>query len=1133
MREGLHCWNCIFITLGVALTVIDSTATAAALQGPPGGRPTQKTSSRPQRAPLLEPGTTVETDLARGESHAFRVRLDAGQFLHLEVVPKGIALEIDVADPRGVAERHVQSPYTSEGPLAVFLVAATAGRHKIQVRATDRGGLGGELRIALSLLSVASREDRARSAGQRRLGEGMRLYQQGKSDALGRSIAMYEQAVELWAAAGDGRGRADTLIALGRALHDLGENPRALSTLQTAVESHRTLGDLRGQAAALHNLGEAADAIGDERDAIAYYTEALAIRESLGDRLAEAETLNNIGVVYDSTGDKPRALEYLERSRALKDALDLQHLEGTLLNNIGWVRFTMGDMESALETYRQALPLRRAEGDLNGVSVTLTNIGSVYLTLGDARTARAYFARAQPIADRVGNKVWLATLANNIGFAFFDAGDFDRALVKYRQALALRRAAGDKAGEAVTLNNIARVYGRLSDTTHEGETYQKALELIREVGDRRWEANILNNIGKLHDAAGDGERAAAHYDNARDLTRRIGDERAEAVAVLGLARIEAGRGDFAKATRAAESVLSIVESLRRRVATPSLRASYFARLREPYEFYVDLLMEMDRRTPGAGHSARALEVAERGRARSLLDTLNEMRAPVESGVDLDLLNRERTLWRSIEGKREARVVLLSRADTDEAATMVGKELDELRTQYREVQATIRRESPRHASLIQPNPLSISEIQGLLDAETLLLEYAVGAQRSYVWAVAPETMAAFELPGRPDIDAAVRRVYTALTERNRPIKDETFAARRRRLERAAAALSEGTARLSQMLLGPVASLLGNRRLAIVTDETLQYIPFGALPMPVGADPDPSSTPETDRPPLVVDHEIVRLPSASVLGVLRSVMAARPRADKAVAVLADPVYDRDDPRVTRLRAPPAGAGGSRGSSGRAAPSTSRIHEQLLRSAAAVGAVSEGRSFPRLMLARREAKAIIQATAETGKFEALDFAASRATALSPDLSRYRIVHFASHALLNSERPELSGLVLSLVDEQGRPQDGFLELQDVYNLKWSADLVTLSACETALGKEVKGEGPLALSRGFMHAGVPRLVASLWKVDDLATAELMNRFYRRVLKDGKRPAAALREAQIDMWHDERWRSPYYWSGFEFVGEWR
>jgi CHAT domain-containing protein len=168
-----------------------------------------------------------------------------------------------------------------------------------------------------------------------------------------------------------------------------------------------------------------------------------------------------------------------------------------------------------------------------------------------------------------------------------------------------------------------------------------------------------------------------------------------------------------------------------------------------------------------------------------------------------------------------------------------------------------------------------------------------------------------------------------------------------------------------------------------------------------------------------------------------------------------------------------------------------------------------------------------------QALDFRASRDVALGGDLGMYRIVHFATHGLLDDQRPELSGLVLSLVDESGRSQDGFLRLNEIYNLRLSADLVVLSACQTGLGKEVRGEGLIGLTRGFMYAGARSVAASLWKVDDVATRELMKRLYTGLFKSGLKPAAALRAAQLEMLKTTQWRAPYYWAAFVLQGEWK
>jgi CHAT domain-containing protein len=279
-------------------------------------------------------------------------------------------------------------------------------------------------------------------------------------------------------------------------------------------------------------------------------------------------------------------------------------------------------------------------------------------------------------------------------------------------------------------------------------------------------------------------------------------------------------------------------------------------------------------------------------------------------------------------------------------------------------------------------------------------------------------------------------------------------------------------------------------------------------------------------LIANHEIVSLPSASSLAMLRRELAGRAAAPKAVAVIADPVFEDADERIKNK-----GGNVAAPSDEKAAPPVAE--KDVLRSALEVGATGAQQRLQRLIFSRREADVIIELAGAEASFKALDFAANRATTLGSNLSQYRIIHFATHGLLNSQHPELSGIVLSLFDEQGRAQDGFLRLHDIYNMRLASDLVVLSACKTGLGKEIKGEGLVGLTRGFLYAGAPRVVASLWKVDDRATAELMKLFYQRMLRDGLRPSAALRKAQIDMLKRPRWAAPYYWAGFTLQGEWK
>ena len=222
-------------------------------------------------------------------------------------------------------------------------------------------------------------------------------------------------------------------------------------------------------------------------------------------------------------------------------------------------------------------------------------------------------------------------------------------------------------------------------------------------------------------------------------------------------------------------------------------------------------------------------------------------------------------------------------------------------------------------------------------------------------------------------------------------------------------------------------------------------------------------------------------------------------------------------------------------RGAPAEDDVTPPSLATRAFEPFLSDGEraSLDRLPFSRAEALAVASQVPRTSLLEATDFDATLTLATSPRLNDYRILHFATHGLIKTTRPELSGLALSLVDRAGRSRDGFLRLNTIYNLRLSADLVVLSACQTALGKEVAGEGLVGLTRGFMHAGARRVIASLWQVSDPATAELMRQFYVGLLQRRLPAAAALRRAQLEMSRDPRWSAPYYWAGFVLQGDWQ
>jgi len=1048
----------------------------------------------------LVSGAAVERELAVGQSHAYRVMLTAGQYLHVTIDQRGIDVVVVLRGPDDAVLMEMDGIGEMLGAEEMSWEAAVGGGYTLEVRAKAKQADAGRYELKAETSPEASGRDRARVAAERLYMEGRRAQKEGRGEGLERAIKSYEEAVEKWRGAGERKWEAQTLNDLGIVYERLGQNQKAIDHYEQALAISREIRDRRGEGSALHGLSVIYESLSQYERAINYSQQALAISREIKDKFGEGKTLNSLGVVHGRLSQHERAIDYFEQALAIKREMKDRFGEGQALNNLGISYMSLSQYEKARDYYEQTLAIRSELKDRFGEGTTLNNLGIVYGRLGQYEKARDYF----------------------------------------EQALAIRREMKDRRGEGVTVTNLGGVYELLRQYEKARVYQEQALAIIREVKDRYAEASALNSLGNVYRRLSQYEKARDYSEQALAIRRQIGDGGGEASALLEIARVESDRGNLSESRKQIEAALAIVENLRTTYTNQYLRAAYFATVQNSYEFYIDLLMRLHQQDPAAGHDAVALQASERARARTLLDTLAEAGADIRQGVDPQLVERESSLQRQLNLKAQQQAKLLGGQHTAEQAAALAREIEALTGEYQQLQAQIRRTSPRYAALTQPVPLGLKEIQQqILDQDSLLLEYSLGEERSFLWVVTPTSITSHVLPKRAEIDSAARRVYELLTARNQHPAGESPKQRAARVEKADAEYAISAAALSQMLLAPVASQLGMKRLIVISEGALQYVPFAALPAPETRGHGDTAT-RRSRPrvsvsprhrvtstPLIAGHEIVNLPSASVLAVLRRELTGRPSAPRTVAVLADPVFRSDDPRIVEASMMTDVATSPRP---RVTAVQNTASPEIVERSAKESGVME---FKRLRFSRQEADAITVLARAEKSLKAIDFAANRATATSPELGRYRVLHFATHGLLNSQHPELSGLVLSLVDERGRPQDGFLRLHEIYNLKLGADLVVLSACQTALGREIKGEGLVGLTRGFMYAGAPRVVASLWNVDDRATAELMRRFYRAMLSEGMRPAAALRAAQLELRGGKGRAAPYYWAGFTLQGEWR
>jgi CHAT domain-containing protein/predicted negative regulator of RcsB-dependent stress response len=1081
-----------------------------------------------QESSQLELSKPIERELSGGESHFYKITTISGQYLHIVVEQRGIDVAVALVAPDGKKISEADSERLIERPETVSAITEAPGEYLIEVRSPEKTAKAGRYEIKVEELRAATTEDKYRVAGETVFREAEQL-QTGKLEAKRKSIEKYHEALELYRRANDRSREAQTLSGIGEVYWLMGEAQKALEKFNEALPLRREVGDRRGEAQTLSSIGVAYASLGDMQKALEKFNESLPLSRAVGDRSGESTTLSSIGEVYRLLGETQRALEKFNEALPLRREVGNRSGEASTLNNIGLVYRSLGETQKALEKFNEALLIWRAAGDRGGEAQTLSNIGVVYRSLGELRKALEKYNESLPLRRAVGDRSGEAQTLSNIGVVYRSLGETQKALEKFNEALLITRAISDRRGGVAALNNIGVVYRSLGEKQKALEKYNEALPLIRAVGDRSGEASALNNIGEVYLSLGETQKALEKYNEALPLRREVGDRNGEAATLVGIARVEQKRGNLTQARQLIEQALDLVESFRTNIGSQELRASYFAFRHEFFETYIDVLMQMSKQDPAAALDAVALAVSERARARSLLELLTEARADIRQGVDGSLLERERSLKQRLNARAAAQVSLLNRKHTPAQADAAAKEIAAITAEYEEIQVQIRARSPRYAALTQPQPLSLTEIQQQLDRETLLLEYSLGENASHLFVVSQTSLTSHRLPKRTEIEAAARRVYELLTA-PQPGRGEAAAERQARIKEAGESYWTKAAELSRMLLGPVASQLGKKRLVIVADGALQYIPFAALPAP-SAGNDGGRHSGAEPRPLFVEHEIVSLPSASTLATLRRETAGRKPAEKSLAVLADPVFTDDDTRVRRN----VGKAGAKEKIRSADTDETDIDfMQMTRSGREMEVIDADAGFGRLLSTRREATAISALVPERERMQALDFEASRTTALRPELGEYRIVHFATHGLLNNIHPELSGIVLSLVDKEGRQQDGFLRLQDIYNLKLSAELVVLSACQTGLGKEIKGEGLIGLTRGFMYAGTPRVVASLWKVDDRATSELMKRFYQGMLgPEALRPAGALRQAQLSIWKQKQWRGPYYWAAFVLQGEWK
>lgn len=936
-------------------------------------------------------------------------------------------------------------------------------------------------------------------------------------------------------------------LASGPASGTKADSSPSLNEPQTQGDANATLS--RGRA--LLKQGHADQAIGYLRSALGLFTQS-------NNQRGIAATEDALGDLYLIQGQYQVALDHYQKSyvafvAASEKEKSNQAAADSVASRAG------ANASAAVETAGSK------EDNSFNANLMLAKIGDTYYRLGDMTNAsKSYSLMYVKKPESAGAKT--ARRFGGIG-GILSSVSTGRVDVEVPTSTAIglleTRKEFDEYRVAIVYMTYELGMGRIAFASNDLENSRKhfqnalsagggSLPIVAKLGQtRRFRAAARTSLGDVSIREGRYKDAADLYKDAASGAKK--DDRLDlmwpAQRGIGLSLwLQASQEkDTKKAAKMREDALGsyreaigTIETLRAgSLRADESRTTFLATTKDVYDEAASALAEMAlMNSPSGGslngaalsYAAESFKVTEESRARSLLDMLGEVNAQITEGVPPELLKRKQENLDQQQAIAEQLTGISLSGDQTVKPSKLEDELDKLETEFDSIENQIRTASPRYAALTAAQPLTLADVQQkVLDDQTALLEYNLGAERSYFFAVTPSSVGLFRLPARREIDRLATEFRGQLIPpklQRRIVGIDVTADQQRGLgltqgpaENVAEFVAASNA-LYQSVVAPAASLIGDRRLLIVADGALNYVPFEALVKNAdGAD-------YSSLNYLIKTNEIVYSPSASVVTAIRGQRGSSPivkeGASARLLVVADPVFSWNDPRVKGSAAP--GAADVRGIG----------LDSAVADVAGQATAAGGYQLARLAGTRVEADEIAK-IALTGGSRAdlwVDLNASEDNVRSRDVTNYRVVHVATHGLLDAERPQFTGVVLSLVGN--KTGDGFLRTDEIFNLRLGSPLVMLSACETGLGKEKRGEGVIGLTRAFMYAGAPTVGVSLWSVADKSTADLMTDFYRRLLGSTPEPASsAMRNAQLAMISGKKYSAPFYWAPFVLVGEWR
>jgi CHAT domain-containing protein/tetratricopeptide (TPR) repeat protein len=842
---------------------------------------------------------------------------------------------------------------------------------------------------------------------------------------------------------------------------------RALALHRSILSFCQNIGHKSCQANETLSLGETYRLMGDLDAALSSLADAKKQFDALGNQPAVLDILTKMGSVYVEEGDLAEAYQIYD------GALQLAVKSGRRLNE-AYLRRSIGDLYEISGDYFKAIDLQRKSVRIfqelrlqHPAGAGIGNIGSIYASLGDNASALQNYRRSLYSARQHSDPGEEQNNLTRLGALYLKMGEPKAALPYLQRAIILADTANYIPFRALTLLTLGSTYRTLKEFDEAGSHLETALTLARQIQSAQTQAEALVELGWCGLDTHRLQIAETRFTEAFELAERTGSPEFVIGARSGLAEVYIRRRQWDQAFKSLSDAIDVIESLRARVPAPDLRATFVQDKAKAYENITYVLSLLHEQHPNHDYDRQAFLFSERGRARSFLDLLVESRAHVTKGLTPPQIKEQASLNREL-----ARA--LSSLATDKTAKneQGARDAEEKLARW---SLDLRQGSSQYQQLQYPQPSQIPNVNTTLARESaVLLQYQLGERRSLLWVLDGQKTSMLVLPTKSTITHDVMAFHRLLANPPRAGYSEI--------------LVQWSRQLYDTLVKPAESLLtGADRLLIVPDGALYYVPFESLT-------------SSDGKLILEKHTISYVPSASAYVNLAQEPRPSPSRSERKELLA-----YANPAIQGTSTQPAAA--------------------VVRSIYRGG----GFHFGALPNAETEVQDIAHFYPPNLRKVLIGQDATESSVKNEKLTEYRYLHFATHAFLDEQIPTRSGIVLSQVNTG--EEDGILRMNEIFNLELNADLVVLSACQTGLGKLIRGEGLVGLTRAFLYAGTPRVVVSLWEVNDVATAEFMKSFYKH-MNEGAAPSLALRQAKLDMHRSgpPAYRHPYFWAPFTLVG---